>query len=106
VAHAIPVSETQFLQISAAAQWLCPPDRDQFWATVAAELAGCETIGEGTIARVIAKAFKAFYRPIEPEEPQQLRKLTYGERKLEKKFDEIFDGDGAPRGRRQRSDAR
>ena len=99
----IPVSETQFLQISAAAQWLCPPDRDQFWAAVAAELAGYETIGEGTVARVIAKAFKAFYRPIEvPEEPQLLRKLTYGSNKLEAKLDALE----AHRVRRQRADAR
>ena len=98
---AIPVSETQFLQISAAAQWLCPPDRDQFLAAVAAELAGCETVGEGTIARVIANAFKAFYRPVEvSEEPQQLRKLTCGSNKLGAKYDAI------DRARRQRSDAR
>jgi hypothetical protein len=100
---AIPVSETQFLQISAAAQWLCPPDRDQFWAVVAAELAGCETTGEGTIARVIAKAFKAFYRPIEvPEEPQLLRKLDRGDRRYEAKLDVLE----AHRMRRQQSDAR
>jgi hypothetical protein len=105
-ASSIPISEHQFLSIAAAASWLCPSDRDHFWAAVAAELAGRE-IGEGAIARAIRRAFRIFYKPIEvPDEPHQLRKLTYGERKLEKKFEEILDGNGAPRGRRQRSDAR
>ena len=98
---AIPVSETQFLQISAAAQWLCPPDRDQFWAAVAAELAGRE-IGEGAIARAVAKAFRAFYRPIEvPDEPKLLAKLDHG-RKFEAKLDHLE----AHRVRRQRADVR
>jgi hypothetical protein len=108
VRHAtpIPIPEHQFLLIAAAASWLCPSDRDQFWAAIAAELAGCE-IGEGAIARAVRCAFRIFYKPIEvPDEPHQLRKLTYGERKLEQRYEEIFDGNGAPRSRRQRSDAR
>jgi hypothetical protein len=103
VPHAIPIKipEREFSQLHAAAQWLCPADRDQFWAAIAAELAGRE-IGEGAIARAVAKAFKAFYRPIEvPEEPQQLRKLTYGANKLAAHFDHIE----ANRQRRQRADA-
>jgi hypothetical protein len=102
----IPIPEHQFLLIAVAASWLRPSDRDQFWAAIAAELAGRE-IGEGVIARAIRRAFRIFYKPIEvPDEPQQLRKLTRGQRKLEKKFEEIFDGNGVPRGRRQRIDAR
>jgi hypothetical protein len=99
---AIPVSESQFLQISAAAQWLCPPDRDQFWAAVAATLAGCE-VDEGAIARAVRSAFSAYYKPIAVEEPPQLlRKLTHGSNKLEAKYDAIE----ANRQRRERGDAR
>ena len=103
MSHAIPVSETQYLQISAAAQWLCPPDRDQFWAAVAAALAGCE-VDEGAIARAVRSAFSAYYKPIAVEEPRphQLRKLTYGSNKLAAKYDAIE----ANRQRRQRVDAR
>ena len=106
--HAIPIKipEPEYLQLHAASQWLCAGDRDQFLSAVAEALAG-QAIGPGSTGRAIALAFRAFYRPIEvPDEPQLLRKLTYGERKLEKKFEEIFDGNGVPRGRRQRSDAR
>jgi hypothetical protein len=97
------------LQILAAAQWLCPPDRDPFWAAVAAELTGRE-LGEGVIARAISKAFKAYFQPpLEADgqyQPRQMRKLTHGERKPEQRYEEIFD-DGAPRsGRRQRRAAR
>jgi hypothetical protein len=104
VPHATPIKipELEFTQLHAAAQWLCPADRNQFLAAVASELAGRE-LGEGATARAIARAFKAFYRPIEvPDEPQQLRKLTYGSNKLAAKYDTRE----AHRQRRQRSDAR
>ena len=55
------------------------------------------------MARAVHAAFAAYYRPIEvPEEPQQLRKLTYGARKLEKRYDALE----LHRVRRQRVDAR
>jgi hypothetical protein len=104
VRPAIPVSEQQFLQISKAASWLCPADRDQFVAAVASELSGRE-VGEGVVARAISKAFRAFYRPIEIEEPpQQLRKLTYGANKLEEKYAALEAN--RQRRQRQRVDAR
>jgi len=69
-------------------------------------LAG-QAIGPGSTCRAVYAAFAAYYKPIEVEEPPEpLRKLSRGERKLEKKFEEIFDANGSPRGRRQRSDAR
>ena len=47
-------------------------------------------LGEGAVARSIAGAFRAFYRPIEvPDEPQQLRKLDFGSRKLEAHYDAL-----------------
>jgi hypothetical protein len=38
----LDLSQSQRLQIAAAAQWLCPADHDQFWAAIAAELEGRE----------------------------------------------------------------
>jgi hypothetical protein len=52
----------QFLKIEAAANWLCPADRDQFWAAVAEELRGHE-LGDGAVTRSIAAAFRRFFRP-------------------------------------------
>jgi hypothetical protein len=98
---AIPVSESQFLQISAAAQWLCPLDRDQFLAAVADALRG-RTIDEGDVARAIRSAFRTFYRPIEVEKPRQLDKLSRGSNKLEAHYDRLE----ANRQRRQRVDTR
>jgi hypothetical protein len=66
---AIPLSEAQFLKIQNAAQWLCPADRDEFWAAVAAELAGHE-LGDGLVTRAIAKAFRQFYKPLQPAGPR------------------------------------
>jgi hypothetical protein len=66
---AIPVSEVQYLKIAAAAQWLCPADRDQFWAAVAEELTGHE-LGDGLVTRAIAKAFARFYRPLQLSAPR------------------------------------
>jgi hypothetical protein len=98
----IPIPEHQFLQLLNAADWLCPGDREQFLDATAHALAGQE-IGPGSVARAIRQAFWAFYKPIEvPEEPQQLRKLSYGSNKLAAKYDAIEAG----RQRRQRSDAR
>ena len=102
--HAIPIKipEPEFLQICAASVWLCPPDRDAFWSAVVAALDDHE-VGPGSVARAVHAAFAAYYRPIEvPEEPQQLRKLTYGARKLEKRYDALE----LHRVRRQRVDAR
>ena len=61
----ISVSEAQYLKIVAAAQWLCPVDRDQFWEAVAAELRGHE-VGDGFVTRAITKAFRQFYKPSKP----------------------------------------
>jgi hypothetical protein len=66
---AISVSEVQYLKIAAAAQWLCPADRDQFWVAVAEELAGHE-VGDGIVARSIAKAFARFYQPLQLSSPK------------------------------------
>jgi hypothetical protein len=99
---AIPVDETQFLQISAASQWVGPGDRPAFWASIAAAL-GDQELGPGAITRAVYAAFAVYYEPIEvEEEPQQLRKLTYGSNKLEAKLDALE----ANRTRRQRSDTR
>jgi hypothetical protein len=96
------VPETSYLQIANAAAWICPADRDQFWAAVAAELNGRE-IDEGDVARAIRLAFRIFYKPIEvDDEPQQLRKLTYGSNKLEARLDQLE----TYRQRRQRVDTR
>jgi hypothetical protein len=55
------------------------------------------------VARAVYAAFAAYYRPIEvPEEPNQLRKLSYGSNKLAAKYDALE----ANRQRRQRADAR
>jgi hypothetical protein len=57
----------------------------------------------GSVARAVYAAFAAYYRPIEvPEEPNQLRKLSYGSNKLAAKYDALE----ANRQRRQRADAR
>jgi hypothetical protein len=102
VPHAIPVSETQYLQISAAAQWLCPPDRDQFWSLIAAELQQIPEPGEGVVCRVIRSAFLRLFRGFDvPDEPNLLGKLDHGQR-FEKKLDAIENR----RTRRERSDAR
>jgi hypothetical protein len=68
----IPLSEGQFLKIENAAQWLCPADRDQFMAAVAAELQGCE-LGDGVVSRAVNLAFRQFYRPLKLPEPSGVR---------------------------------
>jgi hypothetical protein len=60
----IPISENQFLAIVNAAAVLCPSDRDQFVANVAHELED-KPIGDGTVGRAIAGAFKTFFHPPE-----------------------------------------
>ena len=57
------LSQRQCLQIAAAAQWLSPLDRDQFWAAVAKDLKGSEVTDAG-VTRAIVKAFRVFYRPL------------------------------------------
>jgi hypothetical protein len=69
---AIPVSEAQFLKVENAAQWLCPADRDQFFAAVADELRGRE-LDDGLVTRSICTAFKKFYRPIQISEAPRPR---------------------------------
>ena len=102
--HASPIRipESNFLQICAASLWLCRPDRDAFWLQVRAELEALPELGEGAIARAITGPFHSFFRPSEiPEEPQQLRKLSFGSNKLATRYDVLE----ARRTRRERSDA-
>ena len=97
----LSIPEREFLQLQAAAQWLAPPDRDEFVAAVADALVG-QAIGPGSVARAIAQAFKVFYRPIEvSDEPKLLARLDH-ERRFEAKLDALE----AHRTRRERSDAR
>jgi hypothetical protein len=103
VPHAIPIKipEPEYLQLHAASQWLCSGDRDQFLSAVVDALDG-QAIGPGSTCRAIAFAFRAFYRPIEVEEPPEpLRKLVRGSNKLEAKYAALE----ANRQRRQRVDA-
>jgi hypothetical protein len=60
----LPIPEALFHKIENASQWVCPTDRDEFFACVAEELRGRE-LGEGSVTRGIVAAFKRFYRPIE-----------------------------------------
>jgi hypothetical protein len=103
VPHAIlKIPEREYLQLHAASQWLSAGDREQFLSAVADALAG-QAIGPGSTCRAIALAFRAFYRPIEVEEsPKPLRKLSRGERRLEKHYAALE----ANRTRRDRSDVR
>lgn len=79
----IRIPEPNFLQICSASLWLCGPDRDAFWLQVRTELEALPELGEGAIARSIAGAFRSYFRPPEiTEEPQQLRKLSFGSNKL------------------------
>ena len=64
----IPVTEPQYLAIANAAAALCPSDRDQFIALVHDELQG-ESIGDGSLARAIARARASFPRPRFRREP-------------------------------------
>ena len=69
---AISVTEGQFLKIEHASAWLCPADRDQFFAAVADELRGRE-LDDGLVTRSICTAFKKFYRPIQLNEAPRPR---------------------------------
>jgi hypothetical protein len=101
-ASQIRIPEREFLQLHAAAKWLCAADRNQFLSAVADALAG-QAIGPGSTCRAVYAAFAAYYRPIEVEEPPApLRKLSRGERKLEKHYAALE----ANRTRRERSDVR
>jgi hypothetical protein len=55
------LTDTEFLAIANAAQALCAPDRDKFYAEVARELQGRE-IGDGAI--VAAQRARIWIRPI------------------------------------------
>ena len=97
------IPEIQFFQIAHASQWLCPPDRDQFWAAIASELAQIPEPGEGIVVRTITRIFLQLFRPPEiSEEPRQLDKISRGSRRYEAKLDAIE----ARRTRRERSDVR
>jgi hypothetical protein len=61
----IKLTEPQFVAIANAANALCPPDRDQFYAAVAGELQG-RPIGDGSVGCAIRVAQASFPRP-EPE---------------------------------------
>jgi hypothetical protein len=101
-ASQIRIPEREFLQLHAAAKWLCAADRNQFLYAVADALAG-QAIGPGSTCRAVYAAFAAYYHPIEvPDQPEQLRKLTRGSNKLEAKYEALE----ANRQRRQRVDAR
>jgi hypothetical protein len=65
----IPLSQPQFLAIANAAAALCPSDRDPFIAAVAAELAGHQPIGDGTIGRAIREVQGRFAHPEPPQAP-------------------------------------
>jgi hypothetical protein len=69
---AIWISESQFLKVENAAQWLCPADRDQFFAAVADELRGQE-LADGAVTRAITKAFRQFYKPLQLSEAPRPR---------------------------------
>jgi hypothetical protein len=56
------ISEPWTWQIESPATWLCPADRDQFRAAVAAELGD-------HVARAIRAAFRTFYRPLQISNP-------------------------------------
>jgi hypothetical protein len=62
----ISLSDRQSLTVTNAAAALCPADRDPFYQAVAHQLAGHE-IGDGSVHRAVAVAFKAFWQP--PEVP-------------------------------------
>jgi hypothetical protein len=67
---AVSVTESQYLKIEHASAWLCPADRDQFFAAVADDLRGHE-LDDGLVTRSITKAFRQFYKPIQlPEAPR------------------------------------
>ena len=63
----IRLSDRQSLAVDNAALALPLADRDAFYQAVAAQLAGRE-IGDGIVARAVAVAFRAFWKP--PEIPQ------------------------------------
>jgi hypothetical protein len=96
------VTDHQLAQICDASTWLCPPDRDQFWQLIAAELQQIPEPGEGVVYRVIRSAFLRLFRGFDvPDEPNLLGKLDHGHR-YEAKLDAIE----AHRTCRERSDAR
>ena len=66
----LSLSEPQFLAIANAAAALCAPDRDQFYAAVAAALQGQSTIGDGSVGCAIRAAQASFAHP-EPEPPSR-----------------------------------
>ena len=96
------IPEIQFFQIANASRWLCPPDRDQFWQLIAAELQQIPEPGEGVVCRVIRSAFLRLFRGFDvPDEPNLLGKLDHGHR-----FETKLDAIESRRTRRERSDAR
>ena len=98
----VALSEQQMLALLAASHPLPADSRSAFLEHCARELAALPELGEGAIARAITGRFHSFFRPSEiPEEPQQLRKLSFGSNKLATRYDVLE----ARRTRRERSDA-
>lgn len=73
----ISLSEPQFLAVANAAAALCPPDRDQFYAAVAAELAG-RPIGDGSVFCAIRAAQLRFPHPEIEKVPPRWDRATPG----------------------------
>jgi hypothetical protein len=64
----IAIPEVTYVRICAAARWLDPPERVQFYRDVAEALTGCDP-GEGAVSRAIDRAFRVHYRaPLEADE--------------------------------------
>jgi hypothetical protein len=70
---AILVSEGSYFQICAAVRWLGEPDRAPFLKAIVDELEG-QQVGDGVVARAVAKAFCAFWQP--PADDTGLRAPT------------------------------
>ena len=66
----ISITAPQYLAICNAAHALCPPDRDAFYAAVAAELVG-QPIGDGTVGRAIRAAQLSFDHPTPERMPSR-----------------------------------
>jgi hypothetical protein len=73
----ISITEPQYLAICNAANALCPPDRDAFYAAVAAELVG-QPIGDGTVGRAIRAAQLSFGHPTPERMPSRWERSAPG----------------------------
>jgi hypothetical protein len=71
VCHADPIKSAAIPRHRQRRRRACPADRDPFIAAVAAELAGHQPIGDGTIGRAIREVQGRFARPEPPERPSR-----------------------------------